>query len=94
MKGGTMAAELLGRDPDVIAAELDGKALLLNLRSWTYVSFNQTGERIWHHLEEPLDRDTLVRRLAGEFEADEAALEGDVDAFLRELDQQGFLARQ
>ena len=88
-----MAAEVLGRDPDVIAAELDGKALLLNLRSWTYISFNESGERIWRHLEQPLDRQTLVRRLADEFDTDEASLEADVDAFLRQLDEQGLLTR-
>ncbi len=79
------------RDPDVLVAEVEGRPLLLNVRTWTYLSFNETGGRIWHHLEEPRDRAALLARLMDEFDAPEAEIARDLDLFLAELREQGFL---
>ena len=81
------------RDPDVVAAEVDGEPRLLHLRSWTYLALNPPGERIWALLAEPLDEDGLVRALLAEFEGDEARIRADVEAFLAELQREGFLIR-
>jgi hypothetical protein len=86
-----MAEGRMERDPDVLVAEVEGRPLLLNVRTWTYLSFNETGARIWHHLEEPRGRAELLERLTGEFEAPEAEIAADLDLFLAELREQGFL---
>jgi hypothetical protein len=88
-----MSNELLRRDPDVVAAELDGKPMLLQLRSWTYMAFDEVGARIWSHLAEPLDSRSLVAALLAEYEGDEAAIRGDVDRFIEKLHGDGFLVR-
>lgn len=79
------------RDPNVLVAEVEGRPLLLNVRTWTYLSFNETGARIWHHLEKPQDRAALLTLLRDEFEAPEAEIAADLDLFLTELRDQDFL---
>ncbi|HEX8263466.1 MAG TPA: PqqD family protein [Allosphingosinicella sp.] len=83
---------MLRREENVIVAEVDGKPRLLNLRSWTYLALNDTGERIWALLAEPKDRAALLRRLADEFDAPAETIARDLDSFLGELREQGFLA--
>ena len=82
---------LIRRDTEVIVAEVDEKRMLLNVRTWTYLCFNETGARIWHHLEEPRGRAELLGRLMDEFEGSEAEVAADLDLFLAELREQGFL---
>ena len=88
-----MSEGLWRRDPDAIVAEVDGKAMLLSVRSWTYASFNEVGERIWELLAEPSDTGGLVRSLLGRFEGDEAEIRADVADFLAQLHRDGFLVR-
>lgn len=84
----------LRRDPNVIVAELAGRPLLLNVVSWTYLSLNETGARIWEHLAEPCCRETLLRMLADEFDARKEELAADLDPFLGDLQAKGFLVPQ
>jgi hypothetical protein len=83
--------EVYWRSPQVIAAELDGKPLLLNLADWTHVSLNETGGRIWELLAEPSDAAALLARLREEFDAPEDVLRRDLDDFLRRLGAQGLI---
>lgn len=83
---------MLQRETNVIVAEVDGNRKLLNLRTWTYLALNETGERIWELLAEPQDRDSLLRGLAAEFDAPAELIAADLDGFLDELREQGFLA--
>ena len=85
--------ELFVRDPNVIAAVVEGKAMLLNLRTWHYLSLNETGERIWDHLADPQSRRELLGLLLEEFDAPEAVLAEDLDRFLGELTEQGCVIR-
>ncbi len=89
-----MDEPILKRDPNVIVAEVDGRPLLLNLVSWTYLSLNETGAAIWQHLETPLSRAALLRLLSHEFNAADAVLAADLDPFLEELREKGFLGHQ
>ncbi|HEX8192599.1 MAG TPA: PqqD family protein [Allosphingosinicella sp.] len=89
-----MTGDVLKRDPDVVAAEVDGEPRLLHLRSWTYLSLNPAAERIWALLAETDDEEALVACLLAEFDADEAEVRADVAEFLDRLHRQGFLLRE
>lgn len=86
-----MTGAMLKRDPDVVAAEVDGDPRLLHLRSWTYLALNPVAERIWALLAEPGDEERLIQALLAEFEGDEARIRAEVANFLAELKRQGFL---
>lgn len=88
-----MTEAVLKRDPDVVAAEVDGDPRLLHLRSWTYLALNPVAERIWDLLAEPGDEERLIQALLEEFEGDEARIRAEAQAFLAELHRLGFLLR-
>ena len=88
-----MTGGYLRRDPDVVMAEVDGKPMLLSLRRWTYLSFNEVGERVWALLAEPRDEQGLVSALVAEFDGDPAEIRADVGAFVEKLHADGFLIR-
>jgi hypothetical protein len=86
-------AACVRRDPDVVAAEVDGAPRLLHLRSWTYLALDDVGERIWALLAEPREEEGLVRALIAEFDGDEAVIRADVQAFVTRLHDDGFVVR-
>lgn len=70
---------------DVLTAELEGEAVVLNMDSRTYFQLNATAAAAWQRLEDGVSRADLVDHLCAEFEVepDEAARE--VDRLLEEL---------
>jgi hypothetical protein len=79
------------RAPQVIVAEVDGEPLLLHLDSWTYLSFNPVGARIWELLETPRGKAELIGLLGDEFDADDAVIARDVTTFLDGLESDAFV---
>ena len=84
----------LRREENVIVAEVDGNRTLLNLRSFTHLRLNETGERIWTLLGETGDQGALLARLADEYDAPADVIHGEVGAFLTQLREQGFISAQ
>jgi len=70
---------------DVLFRELDGEAVLLNLKTGVYFGLNPVATRMWQLIAErrPLARvlDTLLR----EYEVDRAVLESDLLELGRQL---------
>ncbi len=56
-----MRRQLRVNRPDVIDEDFDGEAVVLNLLSGLYFSFNDTATRIWHAFDEPRDFDDVVK---------------------------------
>lgn len=76
--------------PDVVAREVGGETILLDLVSGNYFSFDPVGSRIWHLLEE--GGCTLAEAcevLIGEYEVERPQLEADVLALAKGLSEQG-----
>ena len=62
---------------DVLAAHLEGEAVLLDLKTKQYYQLNATAARIWKGLEQALEPPQIVEALVNEFavDADTAHLE-------------------
>ena len=71
----------------VIARELDGEMVLLNLDSGSYFGLNTVGSMIWGHLVEGDSLTATHTALAQQFEVDEDVLKRDmlelVDSLMR-----------
>jgi hypothetical protein len=80
--------------PDVLAAHLEGEAVLLHMESKDYFRLNDTAAWIWKGLERGLDHDALVASLLERYEVtpDDAAAE--LDALLADLSQRGLITTQ
>jgi hypothetical protein len=71
--------------------EIDGEIVVLEGRSSTYLTANQSGAVIWQGLAGGATREELVDRLVGAFDIERKRAAVDVDAFLAELSGKGLL---
>lgn len=79
--------------PDsVLAREIDGEMVLLDLASESYFGLDDVGTRIWAALVEhgtlPKAREALI----AEFDVDPAVLDRDLERLVGELKQHGLVA--
>ena len=63
---------------NIAVADMDGEAIVLNVRSGTYFGLNPVATRIWHLLSNDTTEDQLVQSLLAEYDVDEARLRADV----------------
>lgn len=78
---------------DVLSRDLDGEAVLLDLRSGKYFGLNGTGARVWALLKDGLERPEIAKVLTEEFEVDEDRARADVDAFIAALMDRGLIRK-
>jgi hypothetical protein len=80
------------RSADVVGTDVADETVLLNTASWTYLSFDVIGARIWTLLETPQSADSLVAALTAEFSVDDATCRRDTVAFVQDMLEKGFIA--
>lgn len=79
---------------DVLAREVEGEAVLLDLASGRYFGLNASGARIWALLEaEDGDCGAVSSRIAAEFGLALDVAAADVRELCRELETEGLLDR-
>lgn len=71
--------------------EIEGEITLLDMRASEYIALNRTGSLLWRSLAEGARRDHLVGLLVGRFGITPERASADVDAFLQDLTERGFL---
>ena len=62
----------------IIARELDGETVILNLSSGTYFGLNAVGTRVWQLLESHTSLKEVLDTMGDEFEVEAAMLEADL----------------
>ena len=78
---------------DVLSRELDGEAVLLDLRSGKYFGLNGTGALVWQLLKDGLEREEIAQRLTDEYEVDIDRARADVDTFIKSLTERALIRR-
>jgi hypothetical protein len=78
---------------DVLSRDLDGEAVLLDLRSGRYFGLNGTGARVWALLKDGLERVDIAEQLVEEFDVDVDTARADVDAFVDTLIERALIRR-
>ena len=76
---------------DVLAAHLEGEAVLLDLQTKRYYRLNATAARIWKGLEQALEPPQIVDALVDEFAVDAATAQADLDRALEDLRARGLV---
>lgn len=79
--------------PDVVAQELEGEVVLVNLRTNRIFALNRTGARLWQLLTSGADRSGIQRELRREFDVDSAELDHEIDLLLAHLAAEGLVVR-
>lgn len=85
-------SDVVSGSDDVVAREVAGEAVLLNLSSGTYFGLNDTGSMVWQLIDE--DSASLVEicdAIEEEYNVDRADVERDVLALAEQLVEHGLL---
>lgn len=76
---------LLARNPDLVAAVMDGDIVMMSIERGLYFGISGVGTRIWALLEIPMSVEDLVRIIRSEYEIDEVTCQTDLLAFAQDL---------
>jgi hypothetical protein len=76
---------------DVLAAHLEGEAVLLDLKTKHYYRLNATAALIWKGLEQALEPPQIVDALVAEFDVDAAIARAEIDRALGDLRARGLV---
>ena len=76
---------------DVLAAHLDGEAVLLDLSTKRYFRLNATGAAIWRELEAGRPTEEIVETLIDRFDVDRATATKAVEDTVVDLTRRGLL---
>lgn len=77
---------------DVVAREVAGEAVLLNLASGTYFGLNDTGSMIWQMIDESsASLEEICDAIEEEYDVEREDIERDVLALVEELVEHGLL---
>lgn len=77
--------------PDVMMQELDGEAVILNLKSEMYFGLDDVGTRMWTLLSESPSIQAAFDTLANEYDVEENTLRNDLTQLLHNLSEHGLL---
>lgn len=75
----------------VVASELDGEAVLLNLTTEEYYSLNDVGTRMWELTDGQHTIGDIVETILSEYDAERDAVTADVLALFDELAEEGLI---
>jgi hypothetical protein len=73
------------RDPDLIAAEMDGDLVMMSIERGEYFGIGGVGTLAWELLREPTTVDQICAAVCEEFDVDAATCREDLLAFANEL---------
>ena len=78
---------------EVIAQEINGETVLLDLASEQYFGLDVLGTRIWRLLEQGVPLSAIIEQLLPEFEVDREQFVADVNRFVSEMLEAGLISR-
>jgi hypothetical protein len=78
--------------PDLLASDLAGEMVLLNLADGVYYGLDAVGAQIWRSIGQPRAVHDLVDDVVAHYEVDRARCEQDVLVFLTDLAAHGLVA--
>jgi hypothetical protein len=77
---------LIRRNPELIAADMDGETVMMDIQSGHYYGINAVGSHVWALLETEQRLDTVVAAVLEAFDTQDAMhVAEDVQAFLAEM---------
>lgn len=76
---------------DVLVQEIEGEAVLLDLKSEQYFGLDAVGVRLWHALEANPSLDAAHRALLDAYDVESEQLAGDLIRLVEELARAGLV---
>ena len=79
---------------DVLFRELDGEAVMLDLKSERYYGLDEVGTRIWQLVEEHGDVQAVIEQMLLEYEVEEDQLRADLKDLFASLMEAGLIVSE
>lgn len=76
---------------DLLANQLAGELVVLDLNSGGYYSLEDVGIRVWHLLQEPVTLPAIRDAILAEYDVDAARCENDLRALLADMAARGLI---
>lgn len=81
----------LMRTTDVLASDVDGELVMMDVKSGSYFNLDRIGTDIWNRLEAPLSLGELCAALEQSYEAEAGTIARDTRAFVETMLENGLL---
>ena len=78
---------MIAAAPDQASVDLDDEAAILNLKTGIYFGLNEVGAWIWRLIQEPRTVAAIREAVLAEFEVEPDVCQSDLQALLRDLEQ-------
>lgn len=85
---------LISRSENYVFTEVKEEVVLMNIETGGYSSLNETGGQIWKLLEEPSPASSVLANLLEIYEGNEEQIKQELNGFIEEMLQKGFLEKQ
>lgn len=85
---------VIKRREDLVAQEMDGELVMLDMRSGQYFGLDSVASAIWQRIEEPVSIQQLCTQLEEEYDVSHHRCADDVLTFLAELNQKELVELQ
>ena len=82
---------IVAQTPGLVAADMDGETVMLNIEKGNYYGLDGIGSRIWELIEKPHTARAVVAALLEEYDVEETTCQNDVLTFLNQLFAQGLV---
>ena len=76
---------------EVLAQEVSGEMVLLDLKSEQYLGLNEVGTRIWQLLQAHSDLENVFKILLDEYDVEDVLLESDLNKLIAEMQEAGIV---
>lgn len=82
----------LVRNPDLVAADMDGETVMMSVERGEYFGLGGTGSRVWELLAQPCSLAQLCATFAAEYAVDAQTCAADLRGFVEDLLQRGLVS--
>ena len=79
--------DIVEANTNLMMADLEGEAVLLDIQTGRYFGLNDVGTTIWSLIKTPCTVSDLIEGLQREYDVEEGVLNHDVLAFLEDMDR-------
>lgn len=79
------------RKEGIIASDMDGETVMMNIETGKYYNLGKTGGAIWNIVKDPIEVEEIIKKLMENYNVAKEQCEQDVVPFLQQMAEQGLL---
>ena len=84
-------SSIVSKSTELLASELDGELVMMDVESGKYYGLNGMGSVIWNMIDDPKSVSEICLQLEKEYDVEKETCEQEVMAFLNSMDKEKML---